>query len=161
MRDPFTWLLAQLGTSMGPVIAIALILLLVFWGRILGLLRRLILGLRQTARRAAHPGAKLCADCAAELGEPEGETAWRLCPACQGAWLKERALAARLSALNKPAKEWVPEAGKEILPCPDCSKPLEAGRLKGEDFAVYRCAPCAGLWLGRVERISLELRVLG
>lgn len=157
--DPFSYLLARLGTSFGPMVAVGIILLILFWGRILGLLRRFVLGVRAATRRSGRKeGELLCADCAAVLGP---KTAWAQCPACSGAWLKEADLTALLATKKRPAKEWCAEAGVTSPLCPECGKPLEAGRFVGEDFTVFHCAPCAGLWLGQVERVSLELRVLG
>ena len=68
---------------------------------------------------------------------------------------------ALLARKKKPAREWTAEPGLMTAVCPECSKPLSAGRFVGEDFAVFRCAPCSGLWLGPTERISFGLRILG
>ena len=156
--DPLTWLLARLGSSLGPVLAVAVILLLLFWGRLLGLLRRLWSGSLKAARRSAASGP-LCADCAAPL---TGSADRLDCPQCRGAWLTVSGLARLLAAKRRPAIEWTPVPGPAVeAPCPLCTKAMSAGRLLGEDFVVYRCGPCSGLWFGRTERISLELRVLG
>ncbi|MBI5594755.1 MAG: zf-TFIIB domain-containing protein [Elusimicrobia bacterium] len=156
--DPLTWALARLGSSLGPALAFGLILLILFWGRLLGALRRVWLGARSAARRRAGTGP-LCPDCALSL---QGTDARRDCPGCRGAWLQEVELTRLLAAKRRPAKEWVraPEASACVL-CPVCAKTIPVGHLLGEDFAVYRCQPCAGLWFGSTERVSLELRVLG
>lgn len=156
--DPLTWLLARLGSSLGPVFLVGVILLFVFWGRALGLLRRAALGARSASRRGRRKeGELLCAECAAVLGP---RSPWAKCPECRGAWLKEADLAALLAKRNKPPRQWAAEAGVMTAVCPDCGKALAAGRFVGEDFAVFRCGPCAGLWLGGTELVSFGLRVL-
>ena len=156
--DPVTWLLAKLGTSLGLGFAVAVILLFVFGGRIFGFLRRRALAARAAARRAAkRPGELLCADCAAVLGAHRQGS---LCPECHGVWIKETDLNALLARKGKPPREWCAETGRVTVFCPECGAELAAGRLVGEDFAVFRCAPCSGLWLGGTEAVSFELRVL-
>ncbi|TBR21057.1 hypothetical protein EPO15_11210, partial [bacterium] len=119
---------------------------------------RSFLAARAASRRAAKkPGMLLCAECAAELGPREP---WAACPECRGSWLKEADLGGLLAKKKKPAREWTAEMGAVTFVCPECAKPLDAGRFVGEDFAVFRCGPCAGVWLGAAERISFELRVL-
>ncbi|MBI2361958.1 MAG: zf-TFIIB domain-containing protein [Elusimicrobia bacterium] len=157
--DPFTYLLARLGTSLGLGAAVLLILLLVFGGRILGFLLRSLRAARAAGRRGGRKaGQRLCAECAAELA---AEGVWGRCPECRGTWVREADLAALLAARKKPAREWTAEAGAVVPRCPECAQGLAAGRFVGEDFAVFRCGPCAGLWLGAAERISFDLRVLG
>lgn len=157
--NPIAYLLAKLGTSLGLGVAVVLIFLFVFGGRIFGFLRRSFLAARAAGRRGRQkPGQRLCAECAAELA---AEGVWGRCPECRGTWVKEADLAALLAAKKKPAREWTAEAGAVVPHCPECAKGLAAGRFVGEDFAVFRCGPCAGLWLGAVERVSFDLRVLG
>lgn len=156
--NPIAWLLAKLGTSLGLGFAVMVVLLFVFGGRIFGYLRRRFLAARAVARRAGRAeGALLCAECAATLGP---KAVWAQCPECRGSWLKEADLNALLAKQKKPAREWTAEAGAMSAYCPECGQALAAGRFVGEDFAVFRCAPCAGLWLGAVERVSFELRAL-
>ncbi len=76
-------------------------------------------------------------------------------------WIKEADLAALLARKGKPSREWSAETGLVVFYCPECGAELAAGRFVGEDFAVYRCPPCAGLWLGGTEAVSFQLRVLG
>lgn len=156
--DPVTWLLAQLGASLGLAFLLVVLLLFFFGGRILGFLRRRWLAARAAARRAAkRPGELLCADCAAVLvADREGH----LCPECHGVWVKESALNAILARKGKAPREWTAEQGLVPAFCPECGAELAAGRLVGEDFAVFRCAPCSGLWLGGTEAVSFQLRVL-
>ena len=45
-------------------------------------------------------GAKLCADCATELQAPDGPLGWEMCAACEGVWVGEVPLYARLAALQ-------------------------------------------------------------
>lgn len=156
--DPITWVMAKFGASLGPVFAIAVILLFFFGGRILGFLRRRGIAARSAARRAAKkPSELLCADCAAVLA-PDREG--HLCPECRGVWVKESAVEAILARRGKPPRPWTPEKGLVAAYCPECGVELSAGRLVGEDFAVFRCQPCAGLWLGGTEAVSFQLRVL-
>ncbi len=144
---------------MGLLFAVVLIAMFIWGGVLFGFLRRRALAARAAARRAAKkPGMLLCADCAATLG-PDGRGSQ--CPECRGAWLKEANLAEMLAKKNKPVPEWTREEGVVTPVCPDCGQGLAAGRFVGEDFAVFRCALCAGLWFGATERISFELRVLG
>jgi len=156
--DPMTWLLARLGASLGLGFAVLVILLFVFGGRIFGFFRRRFLASRAAARRAARkPGQLLCAECAAVLG---GHQQGSLCPECRGVWIKEADLTALLARKGKPPREWCAETGLLVAVCPECGAELAAGRFVGEDFAVYRCAPCAGLWLGGTEAVSFQLRIL-
>lgn len=157
--NPLAYAMAQLGTSFGLLFAVTLIALFIWGGVLFGFLRRRALAARAAARRAAKkPGMLLCAECAATLG-PDGR--WSQCPDCRGSWLKETDLAEILAKKGKPSREWTPEKGVVTPVCPDCGQGLAAGRFVGEDFAVFRCAPCSGLWFGATERISFELRVLG
>lgn len=157
--DPVTWMLASLGSSLGLGFAVVVILLFFFGGRVFGFLRRRALAARAAARRAAKkPGERLCAECAAVLAvHREG---WE-CPDCRGVWIKEADLNAILARKGKPAREWCAETGLVTVFCPECGAELAAGRFVGEDFAVFRCAPCAGLWLGGTEAVSFQLRILG
>lgn len=156
--DPLTWAMAQLGASLGPFFAVTVILLFFFGGRILGFLRRRGLAVRSAARRAAKkPGELLCADCAAVLtADREGH----LCPDCRGVWIKESALNAILVRRGKQPRSWTAEKGLVVAFCPECGVELAAGRLVGEDFAVFRCPSCSGLWLGGTEAVSFQIRVL-
>lgn len=157
--NPIAWLMAKFGASLGLGFALLAVLLFVFGGRILGFFRRRVLAARAAARRARRPpGALLCAECAAALGPREP---WAQCPECRGAWLKEADLTALLAKKKRPARDWTAEPGVMPAVCPECAQALAAGRLVGEDFAVFRCAPCAGLWFGATEKLSFELRVLG
>lgn len=154
--DPFTWLAARLGTSFGPLVAVVLILLFLFWGVFLGFLRRPFLRAAAAFRRSRSPrGTHSCAECGSALdpGEPEA------CPRCGGRWLGEDVLSRLLAKRKRPAPEWCSEPGLDIGPCAKCGRSLEPGRLKGEDFAVYRCPACRGLWFGKTEWISVELRL--
>ena len=156
--NPLAYALARLGSSFGLLFAVVVVSLFLWGGAVYGFVRRRILAARAAARRAARaPGASLCAECAATLAPKEP---WAPCPECRGVWLKEPDLDALLAKKKKPAREWTAETGAVTLVCPDCAKPLAAGRFVGEDFPVFRCAPCAGFWLGAVERVSFELRVL-
>ncbi len=126
MGDPFTWLAARVGTSFGPLVALVLILLFLFWGVFLGALRRPLQKALAAARRARCPGgAHPCAECGAALdaGAPEA------CPNCSGRWLAEDELGRQRAKKGRPGMEWCPEPGVDIGPCPQCLRGLESGRL--------------------------------
>lgn len=108
-----------------------------------------------------RPGALYCAECGAVLSpEGEGGASFESCPACSGKWFSGSVLGPWLSK-NKPGLgEWLAFAGKventEFL-CPKCFERMACGSFRGAAFTTFRCGPCDGYWLSRVNWVSLKL----
>ena len=109
-----------------------------------------------------EPGALYCAVCGAKLapGSGPGALPLQVCAACGGKWCGGPALLDWIAKKKPGLREWLayPEKiEKEEHPCPQCLKPLTIGSFRGAGFSAFRCEPCAGFWLVRVDWVSLEL----
>lgn len=115
------------------------------------------LAVRQS-RRVRRPGLLYCPECGLHLASrADGKPVMHyLCPSCGGAWCGSEDLAAFLS---RGAAQWKtdPADGAAALPCPKCTRPLEAGGWAGAPVAAHRCPACLGTWVPRMSWLWFEM----
>lgn len=145
------------------MILLALLLIVVFWGFFFGPIRRAFYRGRVVANQVRQAeGALICPDCGGSLARDPSHCASNdRCAECGGRWLARTALEAALAKKNRPKRDWFYEKGRDTLACPKCGQTMQCGEFRGEDFPVFQCSPCDSFWMGRIEWISLEMRVLG
>ncbi|MBI4346035.1 MAG: zf-TFIIB domain-containing protein [Elusimicrobia bacterium] len=143
-------------------LVLAAIVLILFWGFLLGPFRTFFYwGRVRTKQQTRSPHSLICPECGATLIEgPAHAVSHQTCGECQGRWFAIDSLRAAIASNKNSPREWILREESATLPCPKCSGPMRLGTLAGEDFPAYKCEPCACLWLGRVEWISLGFRVL-
>ncbi len=145
------------------VVLLGIILVVVFWGFFFGPLRRAFVAGRVAVKQVQRtPGTLVCPECGGSLAaDASHAVSHHRCGECSGRWFESSTLAAALAKKNRPMRDWFFEEGGEKLACPKCGERMRRGEFRGESFSVYQCAPCASFWLGRVQWVSLEMRVLG
>ena len=145
------------------LIILFLLVAIAFWGFVLGPLRRAFLkGRVQLNQQKRDANSLICPECGSLLTQGRDHAiAHHQCGDCAGHWFSKTAFEGALANARKPLRDWICRDSKGGLPCPKCAQPMRLGTFTGEDFPVSNCAACASFWLGRIEWVSLGLRVLG